>query len=45
MPQLTNLAFFRARRGQTEALGAALAGVYCECSPETLRIPSKSFRP
>jgi hypothetical protein len=22
-----------------------LAGVYCECSPETLRIPSKSFRP
>ena len=24
MPQLTNLAFFRARPGQTEALGAAL---------------------
>ena len=22
-----------------------LAGVYCECSPETLCIPSKSFRP
>jgi hypothetical protein len=22
-----------------------LARVYCECSPETLRIPSKSFRP
>ena len=24
---------------------AHLAGVYCECSPETLRIPSKSFHP
>jgi hypothetical protein len=22
---------------------AALAGVYCECSPETLRIPTNSF--
>ena len=22
-----------------------LAGVYCECSPETLRIPTKSFHP
>jgi hypothetical protein len=27
------------------SLGKVLAGVYCECSPETLRIPSKSFRP
>jgi quinol monooxygenase YgiN len=27
MPQLTNLAFFRARPGQTEALGAALAAL------------------
>jgi len=27
MSQLTNLAFFRARRGQTEALGAALAAL------------------
>ena len=27
MFQLTNLAFFRARRGQTEALGAALAAL------------------
>ena len=25
MSQVTNLAFFRARRGQSEALGAALA--------------------
>jgi len=23
----------------------ALAAVYCECSPETLRIPTKSFHP
>ena len=22
-----------------------LAAVYCECSPETLRIPTKSFHP
>ena len=27
MSQLTNLAFFRARRGQSEALGAALAAL------------------
>jgi quinol monooxygenase YgiN len=27
MSQVTNLAFFRARRGQSEALGAALAGL------------------
>lgn len=27
MSQLTNLAFFRARRGQTKALGAALAAL------------------
>jgi ABC-type antimicrobial peptide transport system permease subunit len=24
-------------------LGLALAGVYCECSPETLRIPTNAF--
>jgi len=27
MSQVTNLAFFRARRGQSEALGAALAAL------------------
>jgi quinol monooxygenase YgiN len=27
MSQLTNLAFFRARRGQSDALGAALAAL------------------
>jgi len=29
-------------RGRTIVL---LAAVYCECSPETLRIPTKSFHP
>ena len=24
---------------------ASLAGVYCECSPETLRIPTKLLHP
>jgi integrase/recombinase XerD len=28
-----------------ERVSILLAGVYCECSPKTLRIPSKSFHP
>ena len=27
------------------ALHLGLAGVYCECSPELLRVPTKSFHP
>src|ERR1700738_2989171 len=35
MPQLTNLAFFRARPGQTEALGAALSALVAPTRAET----------
>ena len=41
MSQVTNLAFFRARRGQSEALGAALAALVEP--PATSRMPQLRY--
>jgi len=40
MSQVTNLAFFRARRGQSEALGAALAALKPDASTMICTGPS-----
>ncbi len=44
---LGKLQILKLREDYKKKVGAAfvLAGVYCECSPETLRIPTKSFHP
>jgi hypothetical protein len=42
MSQVTNLAFFRARRGQSEALGAALAALVEPTRLENLSSPHDS---
>jgi hypothetical protein len=45
MSQVTNLAFFRARRGQSEALGAALAALMICTGPSMMPMSGLFTRP